>query len=108
MEDEKMSEEKMSEEKIFITGYAKLPEGIPAEEIYKVISVELVVERSSSIILEAEATLSTSVAKNFAEELLVGQKLNQIEKVEDRFKNLYYGSTKKAILSSLRNCYKKY
>jgi len=98
----------MEKGRVFITGYAKLPEGITAKELYNVIAIGVVVDRFSSKILEAEATLSTSIAKKFVSELLVGEELNCIESIEDKIRIFYHGSAKKAILSAIRICYQRY
>jgi len=72
----------MEKNKIFITGYAKLPEGITATELYKVVAIGVVVDRDTSEILEADVTLSTKTGKKFVAELLVGHKLMEISKIE--------------------------
>ncbi len=98
----------MEKNKIFITGYAKLPEGITATELYKVVAIGVVVDRDTSEILEADVTLSTKTAKKFVAELLVGHKLMEISKIEESIKKNYFGSARNAILMSIRKCYKKY
>jgi hypothetical protein len=98
----------MEKNKIFITGYAKLPEGITATELYKVVAIGVVVDRDTSEILEADVTLSTKTGKKFVSELLVGHKLMEIIKIEESIKRSYFGSARNAILMSIRKCYKKY
>lgn len=98
----------MEKNKIFITGYAKLPEGITATELYKVVAIGVVVDRDTSEILEADVTLSTKTGKKFVSELLVGHKLMEISKIEESIKKNYFGSARNAILMSIRKCYKKY
>jgi len=98
----------MEKNKIFITGYAKLPEGITATELYKVVAIGVVVDRDTSEILEADVTLSTKTGKKFVAELLVGHKLMEISKIEESIKRSYFGSARNAILMSIRKCYKKY
>jgi hypothetical protein len=98
----------MDTDKIFITGYAKLPEGITATELYKVVAIGIVVDRKTSEILEADVTLTTKTGRKFVSELLVGHKLTDIEKIEKAIKNGYYGSARNAILMSIKKCYRKY
>nr|WP_286672862.1 DUF3870 domain-containing protein [Anaeromonas gelatinilytica] len=91
-----------------MTGYAKLPDGITAKELYVVVALGLVVDRETSEILEAEPTLSTHVARDFVSKLLVGEKLNDINHIENKFRHNYFGSAKKAVLTAIRTCHKNY
>jgi len=93
---------------IFVTGYAKLPQGITAKELYSVIAVGVVVDRESGMILNADCTLATELAKSFVKNILVGTSINDIELIETRFKSLYFGSARKSILSALKTCHEKY
>ncbi|MCT4604610.1 MAG: DUF3870 domain-containing protein [Marinisporobacter sp.] len=94
--------------KVFISGYAKLPKGITATELYSVISVGLLVNRYTGEILDAEASLVTTVAKNFFKNNLVGENINHVDEIEKIFKESYYGSARKAIISALRTCHEKF
>ncbi|MBS4537572.1 DUF3870 domain-containing protein [Clostridium sp. D2Q-11] len=98
----------MKKNEIFLTGYAKLPEGITARELYGVVALGMTVNRETSEILDAEPTLSTYLARTFVKELLVGEKLNNIEHIENKFRHHYFGSAKKAILTAIKICYKNY
>ncbi len=98
----------MESNHIFLTGYAKLPQGITAKELYAVIAVGMVVDAKTSEIIDADCTLATVLAKRIVNELLVGMKLNEIEKIETHFKTHYFGSARKAILSAVKTCNEKY
>ncbi|OJV64012.1 MAG: hypothetical protein BGO41_07095 [Clostridiales bacterium 38-18] len=93
---------------IFLTGYAKLPQGITAKELYAVIAVGVVIDIKTSEIVDADCTLATALAKSVVKNLLVGSKLNDLDKIEKGFKNHYYGSARKAILSAIKTCNEKY
>lgn len=94
--------------KIFISGYAKLPKGITATELYSVIAVGLLINKHSGEILDAEASLVTDVARSFFKNKLIGENINNIDGIEKIFRECYYGSARKAIISALRTCYEKY
>jgi len=98
----------LKKNEIFLTGYAKLPEGITARELYGVVALGMTVNRETSEILDAEPTLSTYLARSFVKELLVGEKLNNIDHIENKFRHHYFGSAKKAILTAIKICYKNY
>ena len=92
---------------VFVTGYAKLPQGITASELYTVICVGLVVDRDTGIIKDAECSLVTSLAKRVFKDLVVDHDLRNIEEIELGFTEHYYGSAKKALISAMRTCHEK-
>ncbi len=95
-------------DKVFVTGYAKLPQGITASEMYHVICLGLLVERDTGIIVDAECSLVTSLAKRVFHDLVVNKDIKKINDIEKEFCRVYYGSAKKALISSLRTCHEKY
>lgn len=92
---------------VFVTGYAKLPQGITASELYTVICIGLLVDKETGIILDAECSLVTNLAKSVFKSLVVDQDLNDIEAIEAGFLKHYYGSAKKALISAMRTCHEK-
>lgn len=98
----------MDQEKILITGYAKLPQGITATELYSIVGVSLLVERNSGIILDVDCTLVTQVARSFVKDIVIGKNLNDLEPIEYLFEKNYLGSAKKALISAIRTCNEKY
>lgn len=98
----------MEPNEIFLTGYAKLPKGITATELYRVIAVGLIVDRKTGIILDADCSLVTRVAKEFFRELVVGKNLNDYQELQAVFKEKYFGSAKKALISALKTCNEKF
>ncbi|MTI68293.1 MAG: DUF3870 domain-containing protein [Firmicutes bacterium] len=98
----------MKREKLFLTGYAKLPEGITAWELYKVIGVGMTVDKETGKILETECTFATEMAKNFINDLVVGKNINCVHEIEEELEKYYYGSAKKPIISAIRSCSNKY
>lgn len=93
---------------IFITGYAKLPQGITATELYRVIAVGLIIDKNSGTILDVDCSLVTRVAREFIRKLVVGKNIMNIEDIQDAFKNKYFGSAKKALISAIKTCHEKY
>lgn len=93
---------------IFLTGYAKLPEGITAWELYRIIALGILLDKETGEILDADCTLSTRVAHEFIRDLLVGENLNCLSDIEHKIIDQYFGSAKKALMTALRICYKNY
>jgi hypothetical protein len=95
-------------DEIIITGYAKLPSNITARKLYEVIAVALLVNTHTGVIVEADCTLSTNLAKNFTNDMLRGRSLNNMEDIEYTIDTAYFGSAKKAIKTAVQNCKKRY
>ena len=93
---------------IFISGYAKLPNGTTAEELYKVVAVGVIVDKYSGRIIDADCSLVTSVAKEHVRKLLVGKDLNDLQSLEKALSDAYFGSAKKALISSVKKCHEKF
>ncbi len=93
---------------IFVTGYAKLPKGITATELYSVVAVGLIINKETGKIIDADCSLVTRVAKNFFNELVVGKNIKDYETIHEAFKHHYYGSAKKALISAMKTCHEKY
>jgi hypothetical protein len=94
--------------KIFVTGYAKLPQGITASELYTVICIGLLVDKETGIVEDAECSLVTSLAKRVFKTLVVDKDIRDIESIEEEFVKTYYGSAKKALISAMRTCHEKF
>ncbi|WP_026476983.1 DUF3870 domain-containing protein [Alkaliphilus transvaalensis] len=93
---------------IFISGYAKLPSGTTAEELYKVVAVGVLVDKNTGKILDADCSLVTEVAKKHVNRILVGKNLLRFEEIEEAFNNRYFGTVKKALISSTKKCCEKF
>lgn len=93
---------------VFVTGYAKLPQGITASELYTVICVGILVDRETGIILDAECSLVTSLARRVFKELVVNHSLRDVDEIEKGFIKHYFGSAKKALISATRTCHEKF
>ncbi len=94
--------------RILFSGYAKLPTGITASEIYKVIGVILSIDEDTGIIMEADCTLATEVARNHVSSILIGKSITNPDNLVRIVDKTYQGSAKKAIITAIRIIYDKY
>ncbi|MBP2635899.1 MAG: hypothetical protein H6Q72_1806 [Firmicutes bacterium] len=94
--------------RILFSGYAKLPTGITASEIYKVIGVVISVDEDTALIMEADCTLATAVARNHVSSILIGKSINNPDQLVRIVDKTYQGSAKKAIITAIRIIYDKY
>lgn len=94
---------------IFIGGYAKLPAGITASEIYKVVGVGLVVNPETGIIVDADCTLATRTGRSFVAELLMGRKLAEdLDFIIEELRLRYHGTAQKALITALKAASEKF
>ena len=105
---QKTEGDKLDTNEIFVTGYAKLPQGITATELYTVIAVGMLVDANTGDILDIDCSLVTSVARDFVKKLICGKNLNDLDEIEDLFNDKYHGSARKALISAFRTCSEKY
>jgi len=98
----------VNKNEVFVTGYAKLPKGITAAELYSIIAVGMLVDRDTGVINEVDCTLATVIGKNVVKSLVIGQNINDLVAIEAQFNRQYYGSAKKALISAIRTCNEKF
>jgi hypothetical protein len=94
---------------VLFSGYAKLPTGITASEIYKIIGVIVLVDMNTGEIIEADCTLATQLACKHVSGALIGHNLtNSPDHLVRLIDKIYQGSAKKAIITAIRIIYDKY
>jgi hypothetical protein len=93
---------------IFVTGYAKLPQGITAAELYSVIAIGLVVNIENGQIAEADCSLVTETGRRFVKQIIEGRNINDLDDIVEEIRSKYFGNAKKAIISALKMCFEKY
>ncbi len=99
----------LDENLILFSGYAKLPTGITASEIYKLIGIVVVVDMNTGIIVEADCTLATELARRHVSNSIIGYNLNSgCEPLQKTLDKVYQGSAKKAVTTAIRIIYDKY
>lgn len=99
---------KLKKNTIFVTGYAKLPQGITATEMYEVIAVGVLIDKNTGTIEDVDCSLVTRVGKNFVNALVVGMSILDYEKIVEKFSERYHGSARKALLSAFKIVSEKY
>lgn len=93
---------------ILVTGYSKAPGKTSVADVYTVVGVCMEVRVSDGIILGAECTLATELSKTFVSDLLIGEEIKNIARIEEKFKEHYQGSAKKALVTAMKICYDRY
>lgn len=99
----------MDKDAVIFSGYARLPSGTVASELYKVMALVVLVEPEKGTILDAECTLSTRLSERFVRQILVGKSLKTDgAELSGVINKRYQGTAKKSILSALRIISDKY
>lgn len=97
------------EKRVLFSGYAKLPAGITASEIYKIVGITVIIDISTGTIVDADCTLATQVARHHVATALIGYSLQDgPDELIHIIEQIYQGSAKKAIITALRIIYDKY
>ena len=94
---------------LFFTGYARLPAGITASEMFRVVGIGLEVDPDTGEVIEADCTLATEVGRRFFSRLVEGQRLDEdfqciVREVEER----YQGNAQKAMVTALKIAREKF
>jgi hypothetical protein len=94
---------------VLFSGYAKLPIGITAGELYKVVGVVVTVDMHSGKIVEADCTLATELARIHISRALIGHCLDEgAERLAEIVEHIYQGNAKKSIITAIRIIFDKY
>lgn len=93
---------------VFVTGYAKLPAGITASELSRVVGIALEVEPRGRIV-RADCTLATRLGREFFVGLVEGKNLVSdfgaiIQSLEDR----YLGSAQKSLCVAMKTALERF
>lgn len=94
---------------VLFVGYAKLPEGITASELHKVITLVMVIDVQTGFIVRTDCSLATALSRTAVDRLLSGYNMNDgLNALQERVNAKYQGSAKKSIITALRIIFDKY
>lgn len=87
----------------FVTGYAKLPAGITASELSKMVGIALELDPADGRIVRADCTLATRLAREFFASLVEGRRLREdLETIVREIESRYFGSAQKPLIAALK------
>lgn len=94
---------------VFIAGYARLPAGMAAKNVYDNLTITAEIDKTYGVIVAANCTLATEHGRDFVKQLLRGYSLQDgIEQPIAEIKEHYLGKANNALVSALRDLYKQY
>jgi hypothetical protein len=89
---------------ILVSGYSRSPNDTSAHNQFDMMSISLLVETKTGLILAAEPTWSTGLGRKFMNDLLTGENINDMNKLIKLVDEHYFGRAKKAITNALITC----
>lgn len=94
---------------VVVGGYAKMPEGTGARRLYETLTVSVLVDRESNIVLCADSTLLTTVGREWISGHLVGIDLlvepNPFLALVERD---FWGQSQAALMQAFRDLVRRY
>lgn len=99
----------MRTDTIICSGYSKLPDGMPAKNLFGVMGVGMEVDPQTCCVVNASSTFVTNMCADFVKSILVGHNLNTgIDAPIHEFEQRYFGLGKKAIIAAIRDAYNQF
>ncbi len=99
----------MSSETILCVGYARLPEGITGEVIYKVFGIGLEIEPQNGIIVRVQTTSVTELGNNFITKFFINKNIEtDFKDILEQISKYYRGHGDKAIIAAAKKAYAEY
>ncbi|WP_042476334.1 DUF3870 domain-containing protein [Bacillus ndiopicus] len=94
---------------IICTGYARLPEGMAAKNLYGVMGIGFEIDSETDRIINVSSTFVTSMCSDFLQSIFVGHdmKLGLEEQIE-QFENRYFALGKKAVSVAIRDAHNQF
>lgn len=94
---------------VLVTGYAPAPRGTSMQEIYKHAGAVLEIELGSHVIVNAEFTMVTELARDFFVRLLQGYDLHHgVDPLVDRIRNRYWAPSTEAVVACVKIAVQRY
>ena len=91
---------------IFVTGTARPIKEDVINNVYQVLSLSLVIDKNTNIILDADATTILDITRNFLKEILIGKDF--IEDIEQELRDRFFALIQKPLIASLKDAHNKY
>jgi len=94
---------------VFIAGYARLPAGMAAQNVYDTLTITAEIDKKYGVIVSTSCTLATKHGREYVESLLRGHSLQDgIDDLVEHAKIHYLGKAGNAIQSAIKDLYMQY
>lgn len=94
---------------IICTGYARLPEGMAAKNLYGVMGIGFEIDAETDRILKVSSTFITSMCSDFFQTIFEGHDLNLgLDEQIKEFESRYFALGKKAVTVAIKDAYNQF
>ncbi len=94
----------MNDRTVFLAGYARLPQGMAAQNLFESMTVTMEIDRVYGVVLAADCTLITELGRQFIGGLLRGYSFNEgIQSMIHALEAQYRGKAIGALIAALRD-----
>lgn len=95
---------------IYFVSYSKLPEGISATYVHKVVGIGFLINGKTGVIEDVMVTLISDLCKEFLAYLIVGHNIEKdgIDELVKKIEQRYFGYSQKAIIVGIKGVYARY
>jgi len=94
---------------IFITGQARPIKEDVINNVYQVLSLGLVIDKETNIIVDVDCTTVMDLTKNFIREILIGRNfIMDINDIEHEIRERFFGLIQKPLIVSLKDANNRY
>jgi hypothetical protein len=99
----------MASNKCVVCGYAKLPQATAAAQVYQMLTIAVMVDKTTDVVQAASVSLITPVARGFVEDLLAGSNLmTEQESFLEELRVNYAGGAQRAVRQAYRDLCERY
>lgn len=98
----------MKKNTVLVTAYSPAPMGTAMYEMYRYAGLILEIDINNDIIVDAEATLVTNLAKEFFKNLLVGYDLKKGDELVEIIRKKYWAPSTEAFTACLKVAIRRY
>lgn len=99
----------MTKSTIICTGYARLPDGMAAKNLYGVMGIGFEIDTRNNQIVNVSSTFITSMCSAFLQSIFCGHDMEiGIDEPIREFENRYFALGKKAVVVAIKDAYNQY
>jgi hypothetical protein len=96
-------------QRLFFAGHARLPQGVPAREVFDSLALSVRCESRFGVILEVDCTLATELGRRFVQDALVGYSLrHDVAEMVRIIETTYHGGVQRALIAALKDLETEY
>ncbi len=98
-----------SKNTVFVTGQARPIKDDVINNVYQVLTLSLIIDRESNIIIDADINTVLNITKKFIQEIILGKNIvSDIDSIESEIRERFFGLIQKPLIVSLKDACNRY